>query len=211
MKADKKSVKASIGVRPLMVFHSDLFDTHPTFIQLKSILLDFYNGHSLPALPLGSVEHVISITAGPLPPAPEPTSTNPTPTQPLPKVHFRVYTVALLAAPSGAPPRISLTEMGPSIDLTVRRIQESDEEMLKQAMKRPKMEKRTQLSGLGKKRKNIETDEMGDRVGQLHFKKQDLKGMQGRKMKGLKPGFENRGKRSQIVLPGAKDADAMEE
>jgi ribosome production factor 2 len=191
-----------------MVFHSDLFDTHPTFILLKSILLDFYNGHALPALPLASVEHVISITAGPLPAAPEPTSTNPTPTQPMPKVHFRVYTVALLPAPSSAPPRITLTEMGPSIDLTVRRIQEPDEDMMKQAMKRPKMEKRTMQSGLGKKRKNIETDEMGDRVGQLHFKKQDLKGMQGRKMKGLKPGMENRGRRSQIVLPGAKEDGA---
>lgn len=76
--------------------------------------------------------------------------------------------------------------------------------MLKQAMRRPKVDKKTVESGLGKKRKNIETDEMGDRVGRLHFKKQDLKGMQGRKMKGLKEGMEKRGKRAQIVLLSAE-------
>ena len=194
-----------------MVFHSDLFDTHPSFISLKSMLLDFYNGHPLPSLPLGTLEHVISITAGPLPAAPAPTSSNPSPTQPLPVVHFRVYTLTLLPAPAGSPPKVTLTEMGPSIDFSLRRVQAADEEMLKQAMKRPKIDKKTVESGLGKKRKNIETDEMGDRVGKLHFKKQDLKGMQGRKMKGLKPGMENRGRRAKIVLPGGEGVGGDDE
>lgn len=172
-----------------MVFHSDLFDTHPTFILLKSLLLDFYNGHPLTELPLAAVEHVISITAGPLSASTSSldlsSSTDHSQSQPLPKVHFRVYTTVLHASTSKVP-RLELTEMGPSIDFTVRRVQEADEERMKAALKRPKVSKKDVESGLGKKKKNIETDEMGDTVGRIHLPKQDLGKMQGRKMKGLK-------------------------
>lgn len=160
----------------MMVFHSDLFDTHPTYQQLKSYFLDFYNGHALPELPLTTgIEHVISITAGPA-----------SDDVPLPRVHFRVYTIKMLAQSGSRVPRVQLTVMGPSIDFSVRRLQEPDDEMMKAALKRPKLAKTDVEKGLGKKRKNIETDDMGDRVGKIHLKKQDLSKMQGRKMKGLK-------------------------
>ena len=76
--------------------------------------------------------------------------------------------------------------MGPSIDFSVRRVQTPDEEMMKHALKRPKIAKSAVESGLGKKKKNIETDAMGDRVGRIHLVKQDLDKLQSRKMKGLK-------------------------
>jgi len=41
--------------------------------------------------------------------------------------------------------------------------------------------------GLGKRKKNIAVDDMGDMRGQLHVGKQDLSKLQTRKMKGLKP------------------------
>lgn len=182
--ANDQSDKASLGARPLMVFHSDLFDTHPTYQLLKSQLLDFYNGHPLPEIPLTALEHVISITAGPISPDAD---------APLPKVHFRVYTISLLASGSKVP-RISLSEMGPSIDFTVRRVQEADEEMMKMALKKPKIAKKDVESGLGKKRKNIETDEMGDRVGRIHLGKQDLNKLQSRKVKALGKSFGKKAK-----------------
>lgn len=163
-----------------MVFHSDLFDTHPLFQSLKSHLLDMYNGYALSEIPLTALEHVISITAGPISPDAD---------APLPKVHLRVYTVQLLASGSKVP-RIGLTEMGPSVDFSVRRVQDADEDLLKQAMKRPKIAKKDVESGLGKKRKNIETDEMGDRVGKIHLGKQDLTKLQGRKVKALGRGVK---------------------
>ncbi|WVN85052.1 uncharacterized protein L203_100194 [Cryptococcus depauperatus CBS 7841] len=169
------NLKASVGVRPMMVFHSDLFDTHPTYQQLKSQLLDFYNGHPVSEMPLiNTLEHVISITAGPV-----------TDVNPLPVVHLRVYSCKLFATGTRVP-RVTLTEMGPSIDLSIRRIQTADEEIMKMALKRPKLAKNDVEKGLGKKRKNIETDEMGDKVGKLHMERQDLGKLQSRKMKGLK-------------------------
>ncbi|WWC63830.1 uncharacterized protein I303_106435 [Kwoniella dejecticola CBS 10117] len=181
------SPKSSVGVRPLMVFHSDLFDTHPKYQAVKSHLLDFYNGHALSEIPLiGGIEHVISITAGPLDPDADINDVSASASEKnLPKIHFRVYTLKLLASGSKLP-KIQLTEMGPSIDLSIRRIQDADEEMMKMANKRPKVAKSDIEKGLGKKKKNIETDTMGDKVGKLHLERQDLNKMQGRKMKGLK-------------------------
>jgi ribosome production factor 2 len=164
-----------------MLFHSDLFDTHPTYQLIKSMLLDFYSGFAVTEIPALAIEHVISVTAGPLT---EP-STSAESSSSLPLVHLRVYTLKMI--PTGTRiPRVELTEMGPSLDMSVRRIQPADEDMLKASMRRPKISKSDVEKGLGKKRKNISTDEMGDRVGKIHLVKQDLGKMQGRKMKGLK-------------------------
>jgi ribosome production factor 2 len=186
-----------------MVFHSDLFDVHPTYQLIKSMLLDFYGGHAVSEIPPTAIEHIISITAGPMPSVPDGQ------TVPLPKIHLRVYTLKLL--PSGTrAPRPELTEMGPSIDFSVRRLQEPDEEMLRQANKRPKIAKSDVESGLGKKKKNIETDAMGDRVGKIHLVKQDLDKMQGRKMKGLKVHKEKRAadaKAAKAAAGGEMDED----
>jgi ribosome production factor 2 len=190
-----------------LVFHSDLFDTHPTYQLLKSLLLDFYNGHALTEMPLAAVEHVISITAGPLVPS---TSSDPDAAAPLPMVHFRTYSITLLPAPSSSrAPKLQMTEMGPSIDFTLRRVQEADEERMAQAMKRPKVAKKDIDSGLGKKKKNIETDEMGDTVGKIHLPRQDLNKMQGRKMKGLK--VHKEGKKAAAPAEGEAGDVAMDE
>lgn len=171
-----------------MVFHSDLFDTHPTFQSVKSHLLDFYNGHPLIEYPLTTIEHVISITAGPLPPSSSASAVAADPDAPgaLPLVHLRVYTIRLHPTSAGRAPRFELTEMGPALDFRIRRVQDADPGQMKAALKRPKLAKKDVESGLGKKRKNVETDDMGDKVGKLHVGKQDLSKLQGRKMKGLK-------------------------
>ena len=85
--------------------------------------------------------------------------------------------------------------MGPSLDLGLRRFQPPDADLLKQAMRRPKLKKTDVESGLGKKRKNVELDEMGDLRGRVHVGKQDLTKLKGRKMKGLqeeRPGKKQR-------------------
>jgi ribosome production factor 2 len=177
-----------------MSFQSSLFSTHPTFQLLKSMLLDFYNGHELTEIPLQGLETVMTITAGPMDGDQTGTSsaamamegTNGAESkEKLPLVHLRVYTVKMLASGTKVP-KPSLTEMGPRIDLCMRRTQQADPEMWKEAVKRPKMDKKTITSGQGKKRKNVETDEMGDLVGRVHVATQDLNSMKGRRTKALK-------------------------
>ncbi|KAH9885073.1 Brix-domain-containing protein [Cubamyces lactineus] len=197
--AEFKTPKATPGHKPLLHFASELFDTHPRFVQLKSMLMDFFNGEVIDQICLAGIEHVISISLGPTPPSLNAASTtlqasssaasaeNPAS---LPKVHIRGYTIRLLKSGTRIP-RVELTPMGPFIDLTLRRHQDADPELLKQAMKRPKLRKQEVEKGLGKKRKNLEVDEMGDLRGRIHVGKQDLSKLQTRKMKGLKSGRDD--------------------
>ncbi|KAJ2915472.1 hypothetical protein MD484_g4927, partial [Candolleomyces efflorescens] len=219
----KQTPKSTPGNKPLVHFASDLFDTHPRFIHLKSMLLDFFNGEEVDSISLLGLEHVISISVGPTPASlndattttflstsnTESTNSNPlasvtsasfvesssSATTALPKVHIRTYTTKFLA--SGVrTPRVELVPMGPSLDLSLRRFQAPDADLLKQAMRRPKLKKTDVESGLGKKRKNVELDEMGDLRGRVHVGKQDLSKLKGRKMKGLQE--ERPGKRQRL-------------
>lgn len=188
-----------------MCFQSSLFSSHPSYILLKSMLLDFYNGHEIDQIPLEGLEAVMTVTAGPL--KNESTSTmEPTDgkadlvvdagKEDLPLVHLRVYTAKATAAAGTKTPQVQLAEMGPRLDFRIRRIKFPAEEMMQQALKRAKMEKKDIEKGQGKKRKNIETDAMGDLIGKIHMGKQELKNLQSRKMKGLKDPNASAKKRS---------------
>ena len=182
----------------MMHFASELFDTHPRFIQLKSLLMDFFNAEVIDSICLPGLEHVISVSLSPTPPSPTSHSEQSDDTKTLPKVHVRTYTVRLLSSGTRVP-RVELTPMGPFLDLSLRRHQTPDPELWKVAMKRPKMKKADVEKGLGKKRKNMEVDEMGDLRGQVHVMKQDLGRLQTRKMKGLKGGVDQDGVDEQSV------------
>ncbi|KIY63306.1 Brix-domain-containing protein [Cylindrobasidium torrendii FP15055 ss-10] len=188
---DLKTPKSTPGHKPLMHFASELFTTHPRFMQLKTMLLSFYNGEEISEICLSGLEHVISVSCAPTPPYLNTADADAAPSTSLPKVHIRTYTTRFLSSGTKVP-RVELTPMGPSLDLTLWRHQEADPEMLKQAMKRPKLKKQDIESGLGKKRKNMEVDEMGDLRGRIHVGAQDLNKLQTRKMKGLKGDVDER-------------------
>lgn len=157
------------------------------------MLMDFFNGEVIDSICLSGIEHIISISLGPTPPSLTATSGSLTmdnlsasqQTDAFPKVHIRAYTVRLLSSGTRIP-RVELTPMGPSLDLALRRHTDPDPEMLKQALRRPKLKKQDVEQGLGKRKRNMEVDEMGDLRGRVHVAKQDLSKLQTRKMKGLK-------------------------
>ncbi|KAI6147887.1 Brix domain-containing protein [Pisolithus tinctorius] len=184
-----KTPKSTPGHKPMLHFASELFDTHPRYMQLKSLLMDLFNGEVIDSICLPGLEHVISITVAPSKASQTSSAlsdgTTHEDSKNLPNVHLRTYTVKL--TPSGVRvPRVQLTEMGPFVDFSLRRHQEADPDMLKAALKRPKLKKQDIEKGLGKKKKNLEVDEMGDLRGRIHVAKQDLNKLQTRKMKGLK-------------------------
>lgn len=76
--------------------------------------------------------------------------------------------------------------MGPHFDLVLRRNREADEDAMKAALKKPKVAKKDVESGLGKKRKNFEVDEMGDLRGHVHVGRQSLDKLQRKKVKALR-------------------------
>lgn len=161
--------QVNVGMKPLFNFTGELFDSHPKYQHFKNVMLDFFRGETLSQISLAGLSHVISCTVG------EQADEND-----LPAVHFRVYSIQLLKSGTRTP-RVELVEMGPSMDLTPRRAQEADESLNKEAYRRPKP------VNVPKKRKNIDVDEMGDKVGRIHMEKQDLSKLQTRKVKALKP------------------------
>ena len=179
--SDIKSLAADIspGHKPLLHFASPLFDTEPIYGQVKSMLLSFFNGEEIPEICLPGIQHVVSVTLSPLPPS---SSTTPSPTS---TIHIRTYTIKYLSSGTRIP-KVSLTPTGPTLDLCIRRHTPPDSVLLKSSLARPKVKKTDVEKGLGKKRKNIEVDDMGDKRGTIHVPKQDLGKLQTRKMKGLK-------------------------
>ncbi|KAB0406230.1 hypothetical protein E2I00_017222, partial [Balaenoptera physalus] len=94
------------------------------------------------------------------------------------KIYFRSY--KLLLKKSGCrTPRIELEEMGPSLDLVLRRTHLASDDLYKLSMKMPKALK-------PKKKRNVSHDTFGTTYGRIHMQKQDLSRLQTRKMKGLK-------------------------
>ena len=182
----------------MMHFASELFDTHPQFIQVKSLLMDFFNAEVIDSICLAGLEHVISVSLAPTPAslnnasaedgAAAAATRDDVPLAMLPKIHLRTYTVRLLSSGTRIP-RAELVPMGPFLDLSLRRHEYADPEVWKASMRRPHVKKQDIEKGLGKKKKNLEVDEMGDLRGKVHLAKQDLGRLQTRKMKGLKKGI----------------------
>ncbi|GJJ11732.1 hypothetical protein Clacol_005970 [Clathrus columnatus] len=169
--------KASPGHTPLMHFASELFDAHPRYMQLKSLLLDLFSAGEIGGgIYLKGIEHVISVTIAPTPstasasgvvgPAADSSSI-------LPKVYLRTYTVSFQKSGQRTP-YVSLSPHGPSLDLVMRRNTDPDPALLQLAMKKPKLKKKDIESGLGKRKRNQEVDDMGDLRGRIHVPKQDL-------------------------------------
>jgi ribosome production factor 2 len=158
------------------------------------MLMSFFNGEEISSICLAGLESVISISCGPTPDSEDK----------LPTLHFRTYTTRLLASGTRVP-RVELTPMGPSIDFVLRRYQPPDEELQRQALKRPKLKQKDVEKGLGKKKRNLDVDEMGDLRGRIHIGKQDLDKIKGKKMKGLKDEVSRPSKKRRVEADEGSD------
>uniref|UniRef100_A0ABI7VWD8 Ribosome production factor 2 homolog n=1 Tax=Felis catus TaxID=9685 RepID=A0ABI7VWD8_FELCA len=178
---DIKNSKCPEGTKPMLIFAGDDFDVTEDYRRLKNLLIDFFRGPTVSNIRLAGLEYVLHFTAlnG--------------------KIYFRSYkhscelhfcvlplllpgTVGtrLLLKKSGCKtPRIELEEMGPSLDLVLRRTHLASDDLYRLSMKMPKALK-------PKKKKNVSHDTFGTTYGRIHMQKQDLSKLQTRKMKGLK-------------------------
>lgn len=172
---DFRKTTFDIGMKPMLTFNGPAFDSHPTFMHIKSLFLDFFRGQTTDLLDVAGLQHIISISAAEV-----------EEDKPLPLVHFRVYLLKTYKSTAPKMPRVELDEIGPRFDFAIGRQRTADPDMEKEAMKRPK-----QLEP--KVKKNIETDLLGDKIGRIHVGKQDIGKLQTRKMKGLKSRYDQDG------------------
>lgn len=71
------------------------------------------------------------------------------------------------------------------MDLTLRRSKLASEDLMKEALRKPKVLKVV-------KKKNISVDGLGTKHGRIHIGKQDINKLQTRKMKGLRKTTEEK-------------------
>ncbi|KAM0254776.1 hypothetical protein ACHAQJ_006433 [Trichoderma viride] len=165
-----KTKKFAIGMRPMVLFAGSAFESPVPneYTLAKSFLMDFFRGESSDKIDVEGLQYIVSVTA-------EDTTGE---GDAKPAIHLRVYLISTKRSGQKLP-RVEVEEIGPRMDLRVGRMQEPDEAMLKEAMKKARGTEE-------KSKKNVSMDTMGDKLGRVHLGKQDLSQMQTRKMKGLK-------------------------
>ncbi|KAJ2500701.1 rRNA-binding ribosome biosynthesis protein rpf2 [Coemansia sp. RSA 1972] len=169
----------AVGMKPLMVFNGEQFSQDQDMMTLKNILLDFFRGDVADKVSLKGLEYVITVTAGPRTPSGGPGL-----------VYFRTYTTTFKKS-GMRQPRIELEEMGPSLDLRVRRVRYVSDDMWKQAIRVPKELKVTKV-------KNIGRDGLGDKYGRVHMGRQDVSKIQTRKVKALRKRLDNKPRKQKM-------------
>lgn len=97
-------------------------------------------------------------------------------------------------------PRVELVEIGPRMDLVIRRTKLASNDLFKQATRKPKELK-------VKKKKNISTDNLGSTHGRIHLGAQKINTIQTRKMKGLRKSISERKNERKRKLTEKNDAE----
>jgi len=168
--AQFKNKKCAVGLKPMLLFSGTPFESPVTneYTLVKSFFTDFFKGEPADKVDVEGLQYMVSISARDTVDGEEVK----------PKVHLRVYLIRTKRSGQKLP-RVEVEEMGPRMDFRVGRVQEADESILKEAMKRARTSQE-------RPKKNISTDIVGDKMGRIHLGKQDLKELQTRKMKGLK-------------------------
>jgi len=148
------------GNKPMMLFQGDEFEHVEEFKILKSLLIDLFRGQETDSLNCVGLDSVMVCSSHKQ------------------ACHMRWYFVTLDDSETKTP-TVKLKNMGPFLDMTVRRCRAGPKELRKQAMRRPPQLKK-------KKVKNVTTNEMGEKVGRVYKKRQSIEDLQTRKVKALK-------------------------
>ncbi|KKY18808.1 putative ribosome biogenesis [Phaeomoniella chlamydospora] len=168
-----RAFQVGVEMKPMILFAGNVWDdTSATeqstkFTMIKSLLLDVFQGEEIKTIDVEGLQYLMMIAA------PEPEAGQE------PIINVRWYKVRTKKSGQKLP-RVEVDEIGPKFDFRAGRIKEADSSIWKEAMKRGRRPDEA------KKRKNIDMDTMGDKVGRVHLGRQDLGTLQTRKMKGLK-------------------------
>lgn len=153
--------KIGTSVKPCLVFNGPNWNQTEEMRRLKSLFIDTFHRDTIDAIRLQGVEHVLSFTL---------TDDN--------EILMRSYKI-LLRKSGLKTPRIELDEIGPSIDLAIRRTKIASDDLYKLSRKQP-----TQLRTT--KKKNISRDGLGNTHGRVHVGKQKTGTIQTRKVRALR-------------------------
>jgi len=152
--------KPSIGSKPMTLFIGEEFEQKEQYKKFSNMMLDFLRGgESVNSFNLAGIEHLLVFTCE------------------SDKIHMRGYRIFLKKSGSKTP-YTELKEVGPSMDITLRRFTLASYDLMKQATFIPKQFKE-------KKVKSIRKDAL-ETTGRIHMPTQPLDQLATKKMKGFK-------------------------
>lgn len=176
-----KNEKIGTCVKPCLIFNGPRWSQTEELRRLKSLFIDTFHRDTVDAIRLQGIEHVISFTA---------TDDN--------QILFRSHKI-LLKKSGLKTPRIELTEIGPRMDLAIRRTKIASDDLYKLSRKQPRQLKVT-------KKKNVQQDGLGNTHGRVHVGKQKVKTVQTRKVRALKKTPEEKKAHRKVKKAAAKVA-----
>ncbi|CAH9090284.1 unnamed protein product [Cuscuta europaea] len=144
-----KKLAPKIGSKPFFAFIGEGFESVEELKHLKEVLLDLFNGEVVTNLNLSGLDRVYVCTA---------LSSN--------KV-FLTHCALRLKKSGTIVPRVELVEVGPSMDLVLRRHRMPDERLKKEAMK-------TAPGKAKKKEKNVSKDTIQGKIGKIYIPDQEI-------------------------------------
>lgn len=164
-----KVPKHNINSRTCVIFQGEEFENNADFKQIGNILLDYFVEQPTDYVNLACLDHVVIFTS-------TPSNT----------ILMRHYSVVLKKSGSRIP-RIELSEIGPSMDLEVRRSRFAGNDLREQANKHFAQRK-------SKSKKNVSKDSLSATVGNIHIGSQNMGEMQQKRPKALR----QTGKRQEV-------------
>jgi len=151
---------SALGSKPCFVFQGQEFEQNEDFKRIGNLLLDFFRGIRVESINLAGLDHVIVCSSV------------------KDKIYFRRYGI-LLKKSGTRIPRVELSEIGPSLDFTIRRTRFASPDLLKEASWIPKVVK-------DKKVKNKSRDSLGRTMIKIHMGTQNLNSMDVKRPKALR-------------------------
>ncbi|XP_008803312.2 ribosome production factor 2 homolog [Phoenix dactylifera] len=157
-----KKITPRIGSKPFFAFIGEGFESVEELKHLKEVLLDLFRGEVVENLDLAGVDRVFVCTAI--------SSTT----------VFLTHCALRLKRSGTSVPRMELVEVGPSMDLVVRRHRLPNDSLKKEAMK-------TASDQPKKKIKNVSSDIVQGKIGKIYIPDQQVGNMPlSNEIKGLK-------------------------
>lgn len=182
--ADFPCEKIPLGTKPCLLFSGSLFETNEDMKRAKSLMIDFFSGPRVPKVRLQGLEHALQFTA--------------VEKNGKPMIYLRSYRIVLKKSGTRVP-KIDLEEMGPDLDLVLRRTHLASDELFKTACKKVKNVDKP------KKVKNVTKDAFGSTLGRVHIPAQKIGTIQTKKMKGLKETPEEKKMKKAIKIKEKKE------
>ena len=183
-----KSKSFSFGSKPALLFQGESFENDPLLKEIRKFFIDYFNGEAMKKFNMATLDHVIVLTLINL----DEIAADKQQEYQLqseyggngPIIMFRHYKIEYQSSSHNKLPFVHLSEIGPSMDLMLRRFEKGNDEIIAKSK-----EQCSALLSKRPKQKNVALDSLlKERRGRIWIetKDQNVNKLKTKKMKALR-------------------------